>query len=226
MSENLLAQLAVGVLEDDEGRTGIIAACRQEVEAAGGFISVPSLINRLWLGADGGEYVGEPTYELIGTLPRIAGLVSRTTGLEEVERQPAVALGSLVEVNLGQSQPAYAEVVWKEGAHSALSADYLPRWLAGAPSIADSLEAPSPDSSATGSRILRERLVLNFSCFGEGCAPSAARFARLRGNARWLDPYGHLVLNVEYNPGEDEDDLSFWATWVCLHAAQASRQHT
>lgn len=221
MTGSVLAQIAAGALDDDAERTRVIARCRAELDAVNGVLSVPSLINRLWLGAGPDGFEGTAAYEIMGELPRIARLVSSTDGLREVERQPAVPLGALVEVNLGLSSPVYAEVVWKEGAHPALSADYLPPWLAGAPALPNTLEAPSPDFASASDRVLRERLVLDFSCFGQAFAPPTARLTRLLRNARWLDSHGHLVLNVEYLAGEDEDDLAFWATWVCQHAERA-----
>jgi hypothetical protein len=221
VTDGLLSELASGALDNDVDSNRVIDRCLSELEVAPRVLSVPGLINRLWLGAGPDGYEGPAAYEIMGALPRIAQLVSSNEGLREVERQPAVALGAIVEVSLGQSSPVYAEVVWKEGAHPALSADYLPSWLAGAPALPNTIDAPPSDFAPNSERVLRERLLLDFSCFGTDFAPPEARLNRLRGNARWLDPYGHLVLNVEYEPGEDEDDLAFWATWVCTHAERA-----
>lgn len=221
MSANPFTLLAAGGLDDDSTRTSLIARCVQELEGARRVVSAPGLINRLWLEPSSDGYEGPAAYALIGEMSRIARLVSGPSGLQDACPQPAVPLGAIVEVNLGQLSPVIAEVVWKEGAHSALSAPYLPKWLAGAPALLDSLDDPEVDAAGEVHPVLRERLVLDFSCFGETSSPSAQKIKRLCSNARWIDHFGHLVLDVEYEPGDDEDDVSYWATWATTHAAKA-----
>lgn len=221
MSESLFTLLVAGGLDDDSARSSLIARCVREIEDARRVVSAPGLVNRLWLGPGFDGYEGPAAYALIGDMPRIAQLVSSSSGPQDAPPQPAVPLGAIVEVNLGQRSPSIAEVVWKEGAHQALSGAYLPKWLAGAPALPDSLDDPVVDADTDAHPVLRERLVLDFSCFGEASAPTAQQLTRLCSNARWIDHFGHLVLDVEYEPGNDEDDVSYWATWLATHAAKA-----
>jgi hypothetical protein len=120
-----------------------------------------------------------------------------------------------VSIEAGQLL-AYGEVIWKEGAHRCLEPGWVPRWLAGAPALPDSDDVPPADyQPPAGTRVLRERLVVDFGCFGDGIAPEDAKLTRLRHKGRCLDRYGHLVLDAAYDHGDDEaDDVAFWAAWT------------
>lgn len=218
---NPLALLVAGALDDETEHAILISQCLGELERSRGVLSLPGLINRLWLVAGSDGYEGPAAGEIVGSLPRLGKLVGGREGPQEAESQPAVPLGAIIEVELGQRSPFYGEVVWKEGAHPALSADFLPMWLAGAPSLPNTFEPPPIDCSQEGERVLRERLVLDFSCFGASVAPKGETLTRLRSRGRWLDGFGHLVLDLSYRPGDDEDDLAFWATWVCANSERA-----
>ena len=79
------------------------------------------------------------------------------------ETTAALPVGAMVNVATG-ADPLFAEVIYKEGAHSALRDDGdLPGWLSGAPAGAQGPDAPpEPQTSPT----LTERLVVDFDAFG------------------------------------------------------------
>lgn len=212
-----LARLANGDI-DDVLIEEVVSALRHERRP----VSLPGLCNHLWFerGRAGG-YDGAAISELLADLPTFAnGLVD---GEAVVEPQPAVPLGALVTVEIG-NDIAYGEVVWKEGAHPLLDSAWVPGWLAGAPSgVPLGAAAPPADFVALpGERVLRERLVVDFTCLGADLPPSEAQVVRLRSRGRRLDRFGHLVADVFYRDGLDEaDEVSFWAAWTAAHQPRA-----
>jgi hypothetical protein len=193
----------------------------KEIAASSGVLSLPTLCNRLWFDVTGDGYDGPAASALMGEIPAVAH--GFPEGHPALGPQPAIALGAIVELDLG-SDIVYGEVVWKEGAHFALEPDWTPRWLAGAPALSLDVGTPPRDYvPPEGPRVLRERLVIDFSCFGDQLAPSAAKLQRLRERAYRVDRYGHLVMDAVYPPGptEEEDDVAFWAAWVSCHYPKA-----
>ncbi|GAA1738351.1 hypothetical protein [Nonomuraea bangladeshensis] len=129
------------------------------------------------------------------------------------ETTEALPVGAMVNIATG-SQPLFAEVVYKEGAHPALETDdALPGWLSGAPAgateggIADEL----PDEP-----VLRERLVIDADAFGQGFSATLAHLDRLRQRGRWLDASGHVLLDARYATRRDAnlDDTAFYAQYL------------
>jgi hypothetical protein len=209
---SLLGRLASGALDEE-----IIEAVLAELRRPGRPVSLPGLLNVLWFGR--GEldcYDGAAFGEYVDGLPTLCheAMADKRLG----EAQEAVPLGALVKVEIGDDE-AWGEVIWKEGAHPLVSADWVPGWLAGAPAGMPYDAPPSPDCTPPdGPRLLRERIVVDFKCLGDAFAPSEAKLARLCRRGRRLDRYGHLVAEVAYRTGLDEaDELAFWAVWTVQH---------
>jgi hypothetical protein len=121
----------------------------------------------------------------------------------------ALPVGALINVASG-GDPIWAEVVYKEGAHSELGEDgAVPSWLSGAPA-----GATGPAQTDLHSRpILHERLVLDLNVFG--LAPTAAQIARLTRRGR-LDELGHLLVGSRYATAElaELDDAGFYRHYL------------
>ncbi len=219
---NPFAVIVAGALDDDAERDALVRRCVGALAHADSVVSVPSLCNRLWLGWGIDGYENAAASALIDAVPGVAHNEPELPGHTEPERdrpgpQPAVALGAIVDVRLGRRDPAYAEVVYKEGAHRALNPNWVPNWLAGAPALPDTEAAPPPDYEPDAIVVLRERLVLDFGCFGASFAPSAHQWDNLRRKQRYVDAFGHLIVHARYEPGDDADDLTYWARWVVAH---------
>lgn len=121
----------------------------------------------------------------------------------------ALPVGALINVASG-GDPIWAEVVYKEGAHSELGDDgAVPSWLSGAPA-----GAIGPAQTDLHSQpVLHERLVLDLDVFG--LAPTAAQIARLTRRGR-LDELGHLLVGSRYATVElaELDDASFYRSYL------------
>ncbi|MGI8684419.1 MAG: hypothetical protein ACR2MO_04910 [Acidimicrobiales bacterium] len=212
-----LARLARGDIDDDLVEE-VVAELRRRRRP----VSLPGLCNHLWFdrGRAGG-YDGAAFSQLLCDVPTFAhGVVD---GEAVVNPQAAVPVGAVVTVDTG-NDIAYGEVVWKEGAHPLLDANWVPGWLAGAPSGAPIGPTPPPADfvAPLGRRVLRERLVVDFTCLGAALAPPETKIARLRSRGRRLDQLGHLVADVFYIDGLDEaDEVSFWAAWTAAHQPRA-----
>lgn len=129
------------------------------------------------------------------------------------ETTAALPVGAMVNVATG-ADPLFAEVVYKEGAHSALRDDGdVPGWLSGAPAGARGADAP-PD--ARSEPVLTERLVLDFDAFGVALVATPSKLDRLRRRGKWLDADGHLVIEAQYVSAEDAEvgDAEFYARYL------------
>jgi hypothetical protein len=190
----------------------VVDAAVTALAAAGRPVSVPELCNTLWLErGPSGSYDGMAVTALLDDIPTVTH--GHPKDRDRRSPQPAVALGELVAVPIGNDF-AYAEVIWKEGAHWALDDGWVPGWLAGAPADDPALpERPPPGPD--GTRVVTERLVADFGCFGPGLPPRPEQLDRLRVRGRLLDARGHLIVDAAYADGDDEaDDVSFWAATV------------
>ncbi|MFF8594363.1 hypothetical protein ACF061_23510 [Streptomyces sp. NPDC015220] len=107
---------------------------------------------------------------------------------------PVLPVGAMVCVATG-SDPLYAEIVYREGAHpEAGRLGDVPAWLSGAPAGA---EGPGrPGSGAAPRRT--ELLVPDLHAFGPALSLSPAQLHRLRMRRRWINEDGHLVVDVCY----------------------------
>jgi hypothetical protein len=121
----------------------------------------------------------------------------------------ALPVGALINVASG-GDPIWAEVVYKEGAHSELGNDgAVPSWLSGAPA-----GATGPAQTDLHSQpVLHERLVLDLDVFG--LAPTAAQIARLTRRGRF-DELGHLLVGSRYATAElaELDDAGFYRHYL------------
>ncbi len=129
------------------------------------------------------------------------------------ETTTALPVGAMVNVASG-ADPLFAEVIYKEGAHSALGDDGdLPGWLSGAPAGSRGPGAPPEPQTAP---VLTERLVVDFDAFGPALVASPARLDRLRRRGRWLDADGHVLLEAQYASAEDAEaaDTEFYARYL------------
>jgi hypothetical protein len=215
MSDTLLAHLARGQLDDE-----VVDAAVAELERRRRPVSLPGLCNALWFerGRAGG-YDGPALDELLRDLPTFGHVPE---GGQPLRPQPAVPVGALITVETG-NDIAYGEVVWKEGAHPLLSRAWVPGWLAGAPSGAPLDAPPSPAfAPGPGERVLRERVVVDFTCLGVDLGPTETQLVRLRSRGRRLNRFGHLIAEVVYTDGLDEaDEVTFWAAWTARNHPRA-----
>ncbi len=125
----------------------------------------------------------------------------------------ALPVGAMVNVAAG-ADPLFAEVVYKEGAHSALSDDGdVPSWLSGAPAGARGPDSPPEPQAAP---LLTERLVVDFDAFGPALVATPAKLDRLRRRGKWLDLAGHLLVEARYASAEDAEvaDTEFYARYL------------
>lgn len=204
--------------EGDAVTCGALEAAVARIRAAGKrsagkVVALPSLCNGLWLGWSGDGYDGAAASKLIGEIPTVEH--GYPEGHDQVGPQPAIALGGIVQLVVGDNI-AWGEVVYKEGAHAALDAPWAPRWLSGAPSLPPGTDAPPIGYVAEGPAVQRERLVLDLGCLGTEFVPNEAKLQRLREKCFRVDDFGHLVIDAAYPKGaEEEDDVAFWARFVC-----------
>ena len=129
------------------------------------------------------------------------------------ETTAALPVGAMVNVATG-TDPLFAEVIYKEGAHPALRDDGdVPGWLSGAPAGARSPDAPPEPQTAP---VLTERLVVDFDAFGSALVADPAKLDRLRRRGKWLDADGHLLLEARYTSAEDAEaaDTEFYARYL------------
>ena len=129
------------------------------------------------------------------------------------ETTAALPVGAMVNVATG-SDPLFAEVVYKEGAHPALRDDGdVPGWVSGAPAGARGPDTPPEPQAAP---VLTERHVVDFDAFGPGLVATSAKLDRLRRRGKWLDSDGHLLLEARYASAEDAEaaDIEFYARYL------------
>lgn len=205
---SLLGRLVAGVADDT-----VVDAALAELAGADRPVSLPGLCNVLWFGrGDLGGYDG-PAFD---RYTRVRTLCAHEPDGREpaATAQAAVPLGAIVAVTVG-GEEGWGEVVWKEGAHPAVGSDWVPGWLAGAPTGAGDDGPPDPAFERSGPAVLRERVVLDFDgCFGAELTP-AEDLAKARRKQRQLDCHGHLVARFAYPAGLDEaDEVGFWAAWT------------
>ncbi|MGV9954470.1 hypothetical protein ACWDU0_21620 [Streptomyces cellulosae] len=125
------------------------------------------------------------------------------------EGAPVLPVGAMVCIATG-SDPLFAEIVHKEGAHPELGPlGEVPIWVPGAPAGAEGPGRP------TGAPMpcRRERLVPDVHAFGSALSLSSAQLLRLRTRRRWIDEDGHLVVDVRYPSPEaaQRDGLTAYA---------------
>ncbi|MEV7503786.1 hypothetical protein [Streptomyces sp. NPDC093018] len=133
-------------------------------------------------------------------------------------RARALPVGAMVCVATG-SEPLYAEIVYKEGAHRETGASGdVPGWVSGAPAGA---EGPGRPGGGAETR-RRELLVPDFHAFGPALSLSPAQLHRLRMRQRWINADGHVVVDACYPSAATalRDDLSVYADHL-LTAARA-----
>ncbi|WP_230993711.1 hypothetical protein [Streptomyces endocoffeicus] len=155
----------------------VVAAGRGPVHAAVAF-------NAAYFGYDlnGDGYGGSPL--------RLDDFPAVTLG----ECAPALPVGAMVCIATG-SDPLYAEIVYKEGAHPAISSlGDVPAWASGAPAGAEGPGRPGPD----GTLRRRELLVPGPHAFGPGLSLTPTQLNRLRAHRRWINEDGHVVIDVGY----------------------------
>ncbi len=125
----------------------------------------------------------------------------------------ALPVGAMLTVTAGAS-PLYAEVVYKEGAHSAPDAGGdTPGWLSGAPANAT---GPGQLDPTVIEPVLLERLVCDFDAFGQDFAVTRARLDAWQARGKHVDTAGHLLLRSR-SAGVEEaqhDDVAFFADYV------------
>ncbi|MFJ9338718.1 hypothetical protein ACIRP0_05435 [Streptomyces sp. NPDC101733] len=122
------------------------------------------------------------------------------------ESTPVLPVGAMVCVSTG-SDPLYAEIVYREGAHPAVGAlGDVPAWVSGAPAGAEGPGTPGSDDAPRR----RELLVPDLHAFGPALSLSPAQLHRLRTHQRWINADGHVLVDVCYPSREAarHDDLT------------------
>ncbi|WP_234365015.1 hypothetical protein [Streptomyces sp. RTd22] len=112
------------------------------------------------------------------------------------EETPAVPVGAMVRVDTGSSSKLlYAEIVYKEGRHTAATDDDLfPAWVSGAP-----VGASGPGEVAEGrAGIRRELLVPDLEAFGPALHLDEPKLRALLNRGRWLNADAHLIVHAQY----------------------------
>ena len=126
-------------------------------------------------------------------------------------REVSLPVGGFVRVHTEAAfGDLYAEVVYKEGAATALDQDWVSAELSG---------GPATEIEDTGGNVLapvRERFVLDLEAFGaEANEMNEKQYERLCRNARWLDPHGHLTMAATYHPEQAGlEDLDYYADYL------------
>ncbi len=126
-------------------------------------------------------------------------------------RQRSLPIGGFVRIHTEMKcGDLLAEVIYKEGAHPGVGADWLDPTLSGAPATV------AEDVDGERVAIVRERFVLDISAFGpDANAVTDKQYERLCRKARWLDEHGHLVLEAMYAPRDAElDDIDYYADYL------------
>lgn len=134
------------------------------------------------------------------------------------ERAPVLPVGAMVCVATG-SDPLYAEIVHREGAHPEVGAlGDVPAWVSGAPAGAEGPGRPGGDAELRR----RELLVPDLHAFGPALSLSPAQLHRLRTRRRWINEDGHVVVDVSYASAEAarRDDLSAYANHLLTTARE------
>lgn len=131
---------------------------------------------------------------------------------------PALPVGAMVRVVTG-SDPLYAEIVYREGAHPEVDAlGDVPAWVSGAPAGAEGPGKPGADVEPRR----RELLVPDLHAFGPALSLSPAQLHRLRAHGRWINEDGHVVVDVCYPPlaAARHDDLMAYADHLLTTARE------
>ncbi|MFD9814044.1 hypothetical protein [Streptomyces sp. NPDC059080] len=134
------------------------------------------------------------------------------------ECAPVLPVGAMVCVATG-SDPLYAEIVYREGAHPEVGAlGDVPAWVSGAPAGAEGSGRPGADAEPRR----RELLVPDLHAFGPALSLSPAQLHRLRTRGRWINMDGHVVVDVCYPSSQAarRDDLTAYAD----HLLTAARE--
>ncbi|MGI5144312.1 hypothetical protein [Streptomyces sp. CA-106110] len=132
------------------------------------------------------------------------------------ERVQALPVGAMVRIATG-SDPLYAEIVYKEGAHRGIGTlGDVPAWVSGAPAGAEGPGQLGQESSP----VRRELLVPDPHAFGPGLSLTPAQHHRLRAHQRWISEDGHVVIDACYPTREAarRDDLAAYTDYLLTTA--------
>ncbi|WP_338701926.1 hypothetical protein V2W30_31695 [Streptomyces sp. Q6] len=125
------------------------------------------------------------------------------------ECAPVLPVGAMVCVATG-SDPLYAEIVYREGAHPEVDElGDVPPWVSGAPAGAEGPGRPGADAEPRR----RELLVPDLHAFGPALSLSPTQLHRLRTRGRWINEDGHIAVDVCYpsSRAARRDDLTAYA---------------
>jgi hypothetical protein len=125
------------------------------------------------------------------------------------ECAPVLPVGAMVCVATG-SEPLYAEIVHREGAHPEVGTlGDVPAWVSGAPAGAEGPGRPGGEAEPRR----RELLVPDLHAFGPALSLSPTQLHRLRTRRRWINEDGHVVVDVCYPSAEAarHSDLAAYA---------------
>lgn len=134
------------------------------------------------------------------------------------ECAPVLPVGAMVCVATG-SDPLYAEIVYREGAHPEVDVlGDVPAWVSGAPAGAEGPGRPGTDAEPRR----RELLVPDLHAFGPALSLSPAQLHRLRTRGRWINEDGHVVVDVCYPSLQvaRRDDLTAYADHLLTTARE------
>ncbi|MGW8634888.1 hypothetical protein ACWGNX_26305 [Streptomyces sp. NPDC055793] len=134
------------------------------------------------------------------------------------ECAPVLPVGAMVCVATG-SDPLYAEIVYREGAHPEVGAlGDVPAWVSGAPAGAEGSGRLGADTEPRR----RELLIPDLHAFGPALSLSPAQLHRLRTRGRWINEDGHVVVDVCYPSSQAarRDDLTAYADHLLTTARE------
>lgn len=168
-----------------------------------GVVHTAVAFNAVYFGydLDFGGYVGGPL-DLDAFTPIATG-----------ESGDALPVGAMVSIVTG-SDPLYAEVVYKDGAHPVVGGNGdVPSWLSGAPAGAS---GPGHVPEVPGPVALTERLVLDFDAFGSAFTATPAKLVRVRQRGRLLTEDGHVLRGAFYPDATaaEASDIDFYADYL------------
>lgn len=126
---------------------------------------------------------------------------------EAKKRDFSLPVGGFVRVHTEAAHgDLLAEVIYKEGAHPDLDGGHIDPALSGAP--ATTIDEFSGQTVA----VVNERFVLDLGAFGPTANDlTTQQYRRLVGRGRWLDRWGHLLIEAVYPPERAAlEDVSYY----------------
>jgi hypothetical protein len=130
---------------------------------------------------------------------------------EAKKRDFSLPVGGFVRVHTEAAHgDLLGEVIYKEGAHAHLDGGFVAPALSGAPATV--IKKLAGQSVA----VVSERFVLDLDAFGPDANDlTPKQYDRLVGRGRWLDSWGHLLIEAIYPPEQAAlEDVSYYIEYL------------